>query len=107
MTIAKWMATSIGLLLLATPAIAAAPAIYSIHKDTQLPLAQCVARAQAIATQNGFRDIKSATYSTFGFDRDYAIVLRCMPDQKTFFVVVAGPELSECDRIANKTLNEF
>ena len=105
MTIAKLTAALIGLLLLATPAVASAPSIYSIHKDTQLPLAQCVARA--VVAQNGFTNIQSATYSTFGFTADYSIVLRCMPDQKLLFIVVAGPQLSESDRLANKALDEF
>ena len=107
MTIAKLTAALIGLLLLATPAVASAPSIYSIHKDTQLPLAQCVARARAVVAQNGFTNIQSATYSTFGFTADYSIVLRCMPDQKLLFIVVAGPQLSESDRLANKALDEF
>jgi len=107
MAMVKWSAVLISLLLWGMPAEAAAPSIYTIHKSTQLPLAQCVARARAIVGQNGFTDIKSATYSTFGFTSEYTIVVRCMPTENTVFVVVAGGQLAECDRLANKALNEF
>jgi hypothetical protein len=107
MAMGKWSAVLGTLVLWGVPAEAAAPAIYTIHKVTQLPLAQCVARARAIVGANGFTDVKSATYSTFGFTSEYTIVVRCMPEEKTVFVVVAGGQLAECDRLANKALNEF
>jgi hypothetical protein len=89
------------------PAQASAPSIYTVFKNSELELPRCMARVRDVVAANGFDTIKNATYSTFGFAEDYTIVVRCIPDTKMVLVVVAGPDLPECDRLANKALNQF
>lgn len=89
------------------PAEAAPPAIYSIYKPITLDLPTCMARSRQLVTANGFGSISNATYSTFGFLGDYALLMRCVPDNGLVYIVVAGPQLGECDRLANLLQKQF
>ena len=103
----KWTAVAIGLALWAIPAQAAAPAAYTVYKEMPLPLATCMARARTVVAAAGFGSITNGKFSVFGYQRDFTIVVRCMPEKQTVFTVVAGPDLPECDRLANKVTDEF
>ncbi|MBX3503372.1 MAG: hypothetical protein KF889_28340 [Alphaproteobacteria bacterium] len=107
MTISKSVAASaLGLSLLAAPAFAQ-PSLYSHVKSTNLELVACVARARAVLNEMGFARVQSLTYSAMGASGQHSMVIRCVPERTLVFFVAAGPDLAECDRLANTAIRRF
>jgi hypothetical protein len=108
MTVLKAAAISaLGLSLLGMPALAQAPSLYSHVKGTNLELAACVARARTVLNEMGFPRVQALTYSALGANDKHSMVIRCVPERTLVFFVSAGPDLAECDRLANTAVQKF
>jgi hypothetical protein len=92
---------------LAAPGFAQAPSLYSHVKGSNLELQACVARARTVLNELGFPRVQALTYSAVGANAQHSMVIRCVPERTLVFFVAAGPDLAECDRLANAAVQKF
>ncbi len=79
--------------LLPSGAASAGPSLAPRAGPMTLDLEGCKQRAQAAAKKAQFKVSKVLQFSVFAERDSYSVVVRCVPNQKVVFFVVAGPRM--------------
>jgi len=103
----KLTAIVLALVAWCAPALAGSPAISTGYKDVSLDAPSCTARMHATLTSNGFTRTEVISNSTFGDFGDYQMTIRCIPEKALAVIAVAGPQVSECDRLVKLILGQI
>jgi hypothetical protein len=77
---------------------ASATASSSSWANTKLSKEDCMREARTALTNAKFNNISHSASSVVGSRGPYYAVIRVIPEKQMVFIIVVGPDSSECDR---------